>query len=187
MSLNGVVTAGGKSSRMGEDKALLPFGGFSTISEFQYRKLENIFETVYISSKSNKFPFRANLIFDKYKVSNPLNAIISTLEYTKEDIFLLSVDIPFISRDTINKLIDTYNNSPDFEAYIAKSPNGLEPTVAIYRSSVLNRAKLMHTQGNFRLISFIKSIKSIEVEINNVDEFLNINTKKEYKKSLKRI
>jgi len=185
MSLSGVVIAGGKSSRMGEDKALLPFGSYSTLSEFQYRKLESFFDKVYISTKSSKFPFNANLIFDKYTSANPLNAIISALEHTKGDIFLLSVDIPFISIDTIKKLIQKYNECPDYQVYVAKSNNGIEPTVAIYRQSILQDAKLIYKEENFKLRSFIKSFKYLEIEISNIDEFLNINTKKEYKKGLK--
>jgi len=34
-----IIFAGGKSSRMGRDKALLPFGGYDTLTEYQYRRL----------------------------------------------------------------------------------------------------------------------------------------------------
>jgi molybdopterin-guanine dinucleotide biosynthesis protein A len=43
-----VIFAGGKSSRMGEDKSLLPFGTFSSLAEYQYNRLSNIFDIVYI-------------------------------------------------------------------------------------------------------------------------------------------
>ena len=53
-----VIFAGGKSSRMGEDKALLPFGDFPTLTQFQLNKLQKIFNNVYISCKdSSKFDF----------------------------------------------------------------------------------------------------------------------------------
>ena len=48
-----VIVAGGKSSRMGRDKALLPFGGYSSLAQFQYQKFLPIFEKVYISCKNN--------------------------------------------------------------------------------------------------------------------------------------
>ena len=180
MSLSGVIIAGGKSSRMGRDKALLPFGNYTTLAEFQYRKLEKIFEKVYISTKSNKFPFIANLIYDKYKNSSPLNAIISTLESIGGDIFLLSVDIPFVSIDIIKKLIHTYKKNPNYDIYIAKSPCGLEPTVAIYKQTILNRAKEMYNKGDFKLMNLIKSVKYLEVNFENLEDFINLNTKVEY-------
>ena len=54
-----VILAGGKSSRMQQDKALLPFGEVNSLAEFQYRRLSKIFSKVYISSKYNKFDFNA--------------------------------------------------------------------------------------------------------------------------------
>ena len=179
--LSGVVIAGGKSSRMGKDKALLPFRECSSLAKYQYRKLEDIFNRVYLSAKSNKFDFRANIIYDKYQDSNPLNAIISALETIKTDIFLISVDMPLVTKSTIKRLIDTYNCNADYEVYIAKSLNGLEPTVAIYRYTLLDRAKKMYKEGNFRLMSLVKKSNYLEVEFNSLDEFINVNTPKEYK------
>jgi len=59
-----VIFAGGKSSRMGKDKALLPFADCNTLSEFQYNKLTSLFDKVYISSKEDKFDFEATVITD---------------------------------------------------------------------------------------------------------------------------
>ncbi|RUM64044.1 MAG: molybdenum cofactor guanylyltransferase, partial [Sulfurimonas sp.] len=81
-----VIFAGGKSSRMGEDKTLLPFAGFTTLTEFQYSRLSKIFTNVYISCKDkNKFPFDANYIIDK-KVQDtfaPTLAFVSIFESLK--------------------------------------------------------------------------------------------------------
>ena len=60
-----VIFAGGKSSRMGRDKSLLPFGGFETLTQYQYERLKKIFANVYISCKNrSKFDFDANFIED---------------------------------------------------------------------------------------------------------------------------
>ena len=50
-----VILAGGKSSRMGRDKALLPFGGFATLTHYGAHKFGRIFERVFVSSKFEKF------------------------------------------------------------------------------------------------------------------------------------
>jgi len=50
-----VILAGGKSSRMGRDKTLLPFGGFATLTHYGAHKFGRIFERVFISSKFEKF------------------------------------------------------------------------------------------------------------------------------------
>ena len=52
-----VILSGGKSSRMGEDKSLLPFSSSSSLIEFQYRRLEPYFKNIFISAKNDKFDF----------------------------------------------------------------------------------------------------------------------------------
>ena len=59
-----VIFAGGKSSRMGEDKALLPFSNYPTLTEFQHDKLSTLFDDVYISAKQNNFDFECRVIQD---------------------------------------------------------------------------------------------------------------------------
>jgi len=71
-----IIFAGGKSSRMGRDKALLPFGGYQSLAQYQYNKLKTIFKDVYISTKKNKFDFEANLIYDTYQINSPLGEFI---------------------------------------------------------------------------------------------------------------
>jgi len=57
-----ILFAGGKSSRMGEDKSLLPFGGYSSLAQFQYVRLSKLFTHVSISTKTaDKFDFTANV------------------------------------------------------------------------------------------------------------------------------
>ncbi len=50
-----VILAGGKSSRMGRDKTLLPFGGFATLTHYGAHKFGRIFDHVFVSSKFEKF------------------------------------------------------------------------------------------------------------------------------------
>mgnify|MGYP003441403126 FL=1 len=61
-----VILSGGKSSRMGEDKSLLPFSSSNSLIEFQFNRLKPHFKDIYISSKNDKFDF----LKDKSKLIN---------------------------------------------------------------------------------------------------------------------
>ncbi len=178
-----VIFAGGKSSRMGRDKALLPFGGYSSLSEFQYHKLKRVFKEVYISSKEDKFDFDIETIYDSYQESSPLVGIISIFERLRVDeVFILSVDSPFVDKTIIETLLK--HRQSGYDAIVAQSPNGLEPLCSIYRSSILPVAKKRLREKNYRLYNLIKDIDSLYVKFDKTQPFTNLNYIDEYQKAL---
>lgn len=182
---NAVILAGGKSSRMGEDKSLMPFGGYNSMVEYQYRRLETLFKNVYISAKDNKFDFDANIILDRYPQSSPLVAIASILEELNEDFFLISVDMPLLSFDAINTLLEAYNRDKKCDIYVLESPNGLEPTATIYTKNILKKIENNLKNGIHRLNYLINSSDKVTIKWNNYSEFININDKKSYNLAIK--
>ena len=176
-----IIFAGGKSSRMGQDKALLPFNNFSTLSEYQYNRLSKIFKKVYISAKSNKFDFKADIIEDNYKTSSPLVALISIFENLDiDEVFILSVDAPLISKNIIERLYKEALSSSNI--IVASSLNGLEPLCGIYRRDILALAKDFLKQNNHKLTSLIKLVNHQIVKFKSTKEFTNLNTQEEYNK-----
>ena len=90
-SINAVIVAGGKSSRMGQDKSLLPFGTYRTLAEYQHVKLSKLFNKVYISTKEDKFDFECLVVKDIFQVSSPLVGLISIFETLQTDeVFIIS-------------------------------------------------------------------------------------------------
>jgi molybdopterin-guanine dinucleotide biosynthesis protein A len=177
-----VIVAGGKSSRMLKDKALLPFGDCSSLAEFQYKRLKQLFSEVYISSKENKFDFEVNIIKDVNKVSSPLVALISIFDTLDcDEIFILSVDSPFVSKEIILKLYESSTESADI--IVAESKEGVEPLCAIYRRSFLAEAKRALTKEKHRLQSLFDDLKIRKVLIDNTDCFMNLNYPEEYEKA----
>jgi len=182
-----IIFAGGKSSRMGSDKSLLPFGGYETLAHYQYERLSSMFDEVYISTKEDKFDFEANLILDRYSESSPLIGLISIFESTDiSEAFVLSVDAPFVSSDIIDIL---YGNSDDdtLDIIVAKSLRGIEPLCAIYRSSVLPKAKRLVEQNNHKLNDLINELDITIIEFCTNKGFDNLNYHHEYIESLKSI
>jgi len=183
MSLSAVILAGGKSSRMGEDKALLPFKDKSSMASYQYERMKKLFDKVYISTKEDKFDFKANLIFDKYKESSPLVAIVSIFEELNCDaFFLISVDMPLVSLDDIANLINIYNKDNSYDIYTLSSKKGVEPTVAIYTNKILKSAKKMLKENNHKLNYLIKNSNFTSIKSIKIEKLVNLNTKNEYLK-----
>jgi len=179
-----VIFAGGKSSRMGEDKALLPFGGYNTLTEFQYRRLSKLFEHVTISSKEHKFDFDCVVIEDIYEDHSPLVGIISIFETLDvEEIFILSVDAPFVESDTIEKIFSYRENGSD--AVVAQSPSGVQPLCGLYKKSILPLAHQQLKKNNHRLGDLLRLSKTHYVKFAEDIPFTNLNYPKEYQKALK--
>ena len=176
-----VIFAGGKSSRMGTDKALLPFKGMNTLSEFQYQKLSVLFKKVYLSAKNNKFDFTCTLIKDRYKECSPLVGIISTFEALESDaIFILSVDAPLVNEPIIKHLWETYQENHEMDAIIAESPTGIQPLCGIYSRSILPLAKQHLERNNHRLLSLLQASNIQTVYFKEEKHFTNLNTPSEY-------
>jgi molybdopterin-guanine dinucleotide biosynthesis protein A len=180
-----VIFAGGKSSRMGEDKALLPFAGFDTLAEFQYTRLSKIFSNVYISCKDkSKFSFQANFIEDekKFSVFAPTLGFISAFNALHvKKIFALSVDTPFVTYKEIVKIIRADNSTAD--AIIAKTDEGIQP-LWIYTKNLHTSFLQMLNENNHKLGYLLKNTKTTYVYFPDTKPFLNMNHPKDYKEAL---
>ncbi len=179
-----VIFAGGKSSRMGSDKALLPFGGYGSLSQYQYEKLQKMFNAVYISAKHDKFDFSPPLIEDRYKQSSPLVGLLSIFETIDEnEVFILSVDAPMIEKEIIEKLYETASSYHDADAIIAQSPQGIEPLCGIYRRSIIPLANEFLELNNHKLIALLDKSKSVYHLFGSNEPFLNLNHPSEYEQA----
>ena len=185
-----VLFAGGKSSRMGEDKSLLPFGNEKTLTEFQLKRLEKIFHKVYISCKSaSKFDFKADYIEDEksYSISAPTLGFYSALKQTEaEALFVLSVDTPFVSHKEILELIEVFNQG-NYEAVIAKTDTGVHPLCGIYSHSLLKSFEKMLVENNHRLGQMLKESNTKYLYFENEESFTNLNHPHEYQEALKKM
>ncbi len=171
---------------MGEDKSLLPFGGYDTLTEFQLTRLKKIFKTVYISTKDkSKFDFEADFIEDikTDDVFAPSVGFVSIFDRLAcESFFVISVDTPFIDKKTIQTLIETDN--PHAEATIAKVDDKIQPMCGIYHLSLEDKFVEMLDTNNHKLGFLLKNAKTTFVEFSDKKVFLNLNHPHEYKEAL---
>ena len=176
-----VILSGGKSSRMGEDKSLLPFKN-STLIEYQYNRLSKIFKKVYISSKTNKFDFDCDIIYDNNSdISSPMVALESILDYIETKVFIIGVDIPFVRDDTILKLVES---SKSYNITVAKDEIYIHNLCGVYSKSILPIVKT-YINNNIHKINNLLQADTNIVTFTNKEQFLNLNNKEQYKEALK--
>jgi len=182
-----VIFAGGKSSRMKRDKSLLPFSTFSTLTEYQYSRLSQIFSHVYISCKEKeKFSFHADFIEDDSREYAPTAGLIASLQKIKsESFFAISVDTPFIGKKEIAKILE--NDIHNVDATIATLQGKVQPMCGVYHHSLEEKFLQMQRESQHKLGLLLHTSNTNYVEFTDIDPFLNLNHPHEYEIALNRI
>ncbi len=174
---------------MGSDKSLLPFGGYPTLAQFQFERLQHLFSRVYISAKSaEKFDFTAEVIEDPQnaKVFAPTAGFTGAFQTLDTDrIFVLSVDTPFVGEAEISALLAV--DSPQLDAVIARTSTGGHPMCGVYHRSLLSEFESMLKTDNHRLGMLLKNSRTRFVDFEDETKFANLNHPHEYEAALKKI
>ena len=188
-----IIFAGGKSRRMGEDKALLPFGGKNSLAQFQFEKFKPYFTNIHISTKhKDKFDFKANFIEDIafYEKDDPLSAVHSPAvamysvfkKYSFKKIFAISVDTPFFNIEHFKKLYENDNSSLDI--IIPRTKEGIHPLCSIYKNSCEDELLKMIEQDVHKLRILTKILNTEYIDFEDEKPFINLNDKKTYLEAL---
>jgi len=174
---------------MGRNKALLPFGGYDTLAEYQYRRLTNYFTAVYLSVKTAElFDFDAPAILDPMDtdVYAPTAGFIAAFEQLDDErLFALSVDTPFVDEAEIATLVAA--DRPGIDATIAKSPTRSHPMCGIYHRSLLNDFYTMLRSNDHRLGKLLSKRRTRAVDFPDERPFTNLNHPNEYDDALRQL
>lgn len=134
----GLVLAGGKSRRMGRDKALLIRDGKSQLSHM-VSLLDAVVDRVFVSTRDDQTGdaerSRFNLIVDRYDDMGPVAGILTALqEYPQVDWLVVACDLPNIDDSTLRFLLKNVSDIQPFTAF-SSSHDGLpEPLCAVYKA-----------------------------------------------------
>ncbi|WP_269539524.1 NTP transferase domain-containing protein [Cerasicoccus fimbriatus] len=144
-NLYGLVLAGGRSRRLGRDKATLVFKGQLQLDR-SIGVLKRYCEKVFISVREDQaYTVGADPIIDRMGEIGPLGGILSAFFYHRDkDWLVLGVDMPFINVFTVKELIAA--RDPDKLATCFRAADGQpEPLCSIYenkfKDKLLNAAK----------------------------------------------
>lgn len=175
-----VILAGGKSSRMGTDKSLLPFGGYESLTQYQLQKCKPLFKTLFVSSKRDKFAFDADFILDDMSIFSPMVALANVLShFTNTHVFILSVDTPFVGKKEIKRMqqfIDKYH------IIIPKTASNVHPLCGFYHSSLAKSCKELVKKDIHKIQVLCESESVKYVEFEDEKPFSNLNYMSEYEK-----
>lgn len=172
-----LILAGGKSSRFGSDKTLMPFKDSPTITHFCFAKLEKIFGSVLVSAKSQKFSPPLPLLKDEFSEFAPIFVLASLAQF-KTPVFIQPSDSPNISQSTIITLFDALK---DNHASIAVCGGKEHFLTGFFRPSIATLAKAQIAKNELSIHALLNKAKVAKSLFTDENEFLNINTKEDLK------
>lgn len=185
MNVTGIILAGGKSLRMGEDKGLVFFRGKLMI-EHVINVLEELsVPIIIIANNDNYNQFGYPVYSDIFSDKGPAGGIHTGLTHAKtETNIIISCDSPLITSQIIEKLLKEHK---DHQITLPQINGKTHPLIGIYEKSTLESFQSNIEKEELKLRVINSTLNTLELEfkeesiINTKDCFSNINTKTELK------
>ena len=194
--VTGIILAGGKSSRMGENKALMKLGE-QTVIERVVDLMSGLFPEVILSTNSpEEYEFLGLPMYrDEFVHRGPLAGIHSGLKNSKTDQnFIISCDIPLLASELIQAIMDFRTEQP---VTVCRAEGFVQQLAGRYSKTVLQLAKASLTNEEnetraenqkHRKCKVLSLLETVGAEIIDAESlpaykpgmFLNMNRPDEY-------
>ncbi len=163
MRLSGIILAGGKSRRMGQDKGLLDFRNKPLIAHVMEALKPLCDEVIIIANDQAYHEFGLPVYPDLYPDKGPLGGICTGLTYTAhEQSLVLSCDTPFINTPLLSHLVQQTAKGPIGICYEA---GRVQPLVGLYGKSIQNELKEHLEADQLSLTKALSAMDHTQVEI----------------------
>ena len=180
------VLAGGKSTRMGRDKAFLEFKGRILLA----RALElaaGVADDVRIVGDPRKFAAFGRVVEDIYRERGPLGGIHAALKSSSTELnLMLAVDLPFMQSDFLKYLISVARETRAWVT-VPRASDGLQPLCAVYRREFARIAEQSLAQGKNKIDALFDEADTKILAPEELSEagfsgqmFRNLNTPEEF-------
>jgi molybdopterin-guanine dinucleotide biosynthesis protein A len=183
--ITGIILSGGKSIRMGENKAFIEIEGMPIIKRI-HSLFERIFEEVIIVTNEEELyrNFNAKIYNDLFKNGGVIGGLYTGLFFSMLPYsFCVASDMPLLKESVIEYLV---RNVEDYDVVVPRTKDGLQPLHAIYSKQCLEPIKIIIDQKKHRIIDLYKMVRTKiidEFEFISLDpereSFVNINTPEE--------
>lgn len=180
--ITGIILAGGKNTRMGENKAFLKLNG-QRIIDRTAKLLQEIFsQVILVTNAPLEYSYLdLEIVVDLIPQSGSLVGIYTGLFYSSyPQSFITACDMPFLNREVIEYLT---TNSKNYDVVIPHLNDGYHPLHALYSKKCMKFIEELIRENNLKILDLFNRVKVRAVttdEISSLDPtlkaFLNINT-----------
>lgn len=181
------ILAGGQSSRMGRNKALLSWDGRYMI-EHVYDSTRRVFENVHVVVKKDSEIGSLNLpfVFDAAAEYCPMIGIYTALRHTaKQHVFIKACDNSCLEEGLVLMMLSLKGQA---DIIIAETSDGVHPLFAVYSKVCLPHIENMVAQANYRITGFYDRVNVYYIRENEIKAYdpdmrslININTPDEFR------
>ena len=185
--MTALILAGGKSSRMGCDKALLKFGDETNLEDL-VQLTTSIFSETFIIANQNKnyqdLNLRGAVIFhDFWEYKGPLVGLYMGLSYSTHQVnCVLTCDMPLVDAPLLRELAAFWQEG--YDAVCPQDSDGrLQPFPGIYSRSSRYFIRLLLDRGEtaMKRLFEVLVIRSLVLGEKESEVLINMNTPEEYK------
>ncbi|MBE5959191.1 MAG: molybdopterin-guanine dinucleotide biosynthesis protein B [Lachnospiraceae bacterium] len=187
-NLSVAILAGGKSSRMGQNKALLQINNESIIQRLTNEFME--FDTPIISAAQKGIyeKYSPKVVYDEHREIGPIEGIRQVLIKAEKDyVFVCAADMPFVTKDLVEYMAEYICS--DYDCYVIDDGERLQPLCAIYSKKLLPLIESLIAEGKYKLFEIIKGARTKYINLcyTSFEKKIvkNINTKSEYFEAVK--
>ena len=183
-TVSAVLLAGGKSTRMGSDKAALPFLG-TTMLEYQVKRLKDLgIEDIMVSGKETDLP-QVRYIRDVYPGKGPLAGMHACfMNAMHESCLVVAVDMPLIRMETLNFLLEAHREG-NSRATVLVSQGHWQPLLAVYERDLFSEAEKLLQAGRGSVKALLEQVHCQFAEYRGEEAcIMNCNTPEAYQKAL---
>jgi molybdopterin-guanine dinucleotide biosynthesis protein A len=188
----GVVLAGGKSQRFGEDKCQVKLGDKLLIDYILSEIVDEFKEVLLISNNKIKYNHsnKISLVEDTKKGLGPLGGILTAMKWIRQNnknykwISTFPSDTPFFKKQILNNFLEEIKNY-EGKLFFINSNDTRHNIFGLWSIDLLERLEKDLDNGERKVEMWANKIgvKSINMKFENKDPFFNINTKEDLTKA----
>ena len=154
--LSAFVLAGGRSSRMGSDKAFIELEGRTLLAR-ALDLLRAITPEVSLVGPADKFAAYGSVIEDVFAGCGPLAGIHAALSASMTELnLMLAVDLPFVPQSLLRFIVEQARAS-DMLVTVPRIAGGFQPLCAVYRRGFAPLAETALKAGNNKIDALFAS------------------------------